>query len=97
LLKSAGPSHLLADVPYTFQDRVAAVESATRFQDLATTVLKEVEETTDALKTQVGAQARAVGKACMAELEAGWERPGARACLLNEVHVCRDLCWSIQR
>lgn len=43
-----------ADVPYTFQDRVAAVESATRFQDMATTVLKEVAETTDALKTQVG-------------------------------------------
>ncbi|GAB4816935.1 hypothetical protein N2152v2_003981 [Parachlorella kessleri] len=44
---------LSADVPYTFQDRVAAVESATRFQDMAATVLKEVQETTDALKTQI--------------------------------------------
>ena len=44
---------LSADVPYTFADRVAAVESATRFQDAASAVLAEAAETTDALRSQV--------------------------------------------
>ena len=48
-------------MPYTFQDRVAAVEAATRFQDKATLVLKESEETTDALRTNVRRRSGWVG------------------------------------
>ena len=44
---------LSADVAWTFQDRVNAVEQATRFQDFPTDVLSDVEETTDGLRTQV--------------------------------------------
>ena len=44
---------LSADVPTTFQSRVAAVEAATRFQDFPIDVMKEVEETTDALRTNI--------------------------------------------
>ncbi|EFN57557.1 hypothetical protein CHLNCDRAFT_57315 [Chlorella variabilis] len=43
---------LSADVAWTFQDRVNAVEQATRFQDFPTDVLSDVEETTDGLRTQ---------------------------------------------
>jgi Mg-chelatase subunit ChlI len=45
---------LSADVQWTFQQRVQAVEAAGRFQDVPATVLGEVEETTDSLRTQVG-------------------------------------------
>lgn len=44
---------LSADVPYTFETRVDAVEAATRFQDSPLDVLKQAEETTDALRSSV--------------------------------------------
>ena len=44
---------LSADVPYTFSTRVQAVEAATRFQDKPLEVLKEAEETTDALRGNI--------------------------------------------
>lgn len=45
---------LSADVQWSFQERVNAVEQATRFQDRPVEVLSDVEETTDGLRTQVG-------------------------------------------
>ena len=45
---------LSADVASTFEQRVFAVESATRFQDKPQEMLDEAEETTDNLRTQVG-------------------------------------------
>ena len=45
---------LSADVASTFEQRVNAVESATRFQDRPQEMLDEAEETTDNLRTQVG-------------------------------------------
>lgn len=45
--------NLSADVPYTFQTRVEAVEAATRFQDKPNDVFKDVAETTDALRSQI--------------------------------------------
>ena len=44
---------LSADVPYTFDTRVSAVEAATRFQDSPAEVLQKSEETTDALRASV--------------------------------------------
>lgn len=44
---------LSADVQWTFQERVSAVNAAARFQDQPTEVLSDVEETTDGLRTQV--------------------------------------------
>lgn len=44
---------LSADVPYTFETRVDAVEAATKFQDSPLDVLKQAEETTDALRSSV--------------------------------------------
>lgn len=44
---------LSADVPMSFEDRVDAVGQATRFQDVAKDVLKEYQDITDELKTQV--------------------------------------------
>lgn len=44
---------LSADVPATFDERVQAIDVAVRFQDRAQDVLKEVEELTDALRTNV--------------------------------------------
>ncbi|KAG7667625.1 hypothetical protein KSW81_005551 [Nannochloris sp. 'desiccata'] len=44
---------LSADVPYTFQTRVQAVEAATRFQDKPVEVIAEAEETTDALRGNI--------------------------------------------
>ena len=44
---------LSADVPYTFDTRVTAVEAAARFQDSPAEVLKKSEETTDALRSSV--------------------------------------------
>lgn len=44
---------LSADVQWTFQERVNAVESAARFQDEPTQMLSESEETTDGLCTQI--------------------------------------------
>ncbi|KAI7841831.1 hypothetical protein COHA_004360 [Chlorella ohadii] len=44
---------LSADVQWTFQERVAAVEAAGRFQDKPTEVLSDVEDTTDGLRTQI--------------------------------------------
>jgi magnesium chelatase subunit D len=44
---------LSADVPYTFDTRVSAVEAATRFQDFPAEVLQKSEETTDALRASV--------------------------------------------
>lgn len=44
---------LSADVPYTFQTRVEAVEAATRFQDSPKEVMTESEETTDALRGNI--------------------------------------------
>ncbi len=47
---------LSADVPFTFERRVEAVEAATRFQDSSDEVLTETEDSTEAMKTQVGPQ-----------------------------------------
>ena len=44
---------LSADVPYTFDTRVSAVEAATKFQDSPAEVLQKAEETTDALRASV--------------------------------------------
>ncbi|PSC76570.1 magnesium-chelatase subunit chloroplastic [Micractinium conductrix] len=44
---------LSADVQWTFQERVNAVESAAKFQDQPTQVLSDAEETTDGLRTQI--------------------------------------------
>ncbi|KAL4425474.1 hypothetical protein ABPG75_009490 [Micractinium tetrahymenae] len=44
---------LSADVQWTFQERVNAVEQATRFQDRPVEVLSDVEDTTDGLRTQI--------------------------------------------
>lgn len=44
---------LSADVPPTFDQRVEAVTAASRFQDEAAEVLKEAEDTTEGLKTQI--------------------------------------------
>lgn len=44
---------LSADVQWSFQERVNAVEQATRFQDRPVEVLSDVEETTDGLRTQI--------------------------------------------
>ena len=44
---------LSADVPYTFQTRVQAVEAATRFQDKPMEVITDSEETTDALRANI--------------------------------------------
>ena len=44
---------LSADVPYTFDTRVSAVEAATKFQDFPAEVLQKSEETTDALRASV--------------------------------------------
>ncbi|KAI4386233.1 hypothetical protein MLD38_004181 [Melastoma candidum] len=45
--------NLSADLPMSFEDRVAAVEIATKFQEQATNVFKLVEEETDYAKTQI--------------------------------------------
>lgn len=42
-----------ADLPMTFEDRVAAVGIATQFQERSNEVFKMVEEETDFAKTQV--------------------------------------------
>lgn len=42
-----------ADLPMTFEDRVAAVGIATQFQERSNEVFKMVEEETDLAKTQV--------------------------------------------
>lgn len=42
-----------ADLPMSFEDRVAAVEIATKFQERTEDVFKMVEEETDFAKTQV--------------------------------------------
>ena len=44
---------LSADVPYTFQTRVQAVEAASRFQDKPLEVISESEDTTDALRGNI--------------------------------------------
>lgn len=44
---------LSADVPFTFQTRVQAVEAAARFQDQPSDMLREAEETTDALRGNI--------------------------------------------
>lgn len=44
---------LSADVPFTFQTRVQAVEAATRFQDHPMDVITDAEETTDALRANI--------------------------------------------
>ncbi|KAL0027264.1 hypothetical protein WJX77_007839 [Trebouxia sp. C0004] len=44
---------LSADVPPTFDQRVEAVTAASRFQDDAAEVLREAEDTTEGLKTQI--------------------------------------------
>jgi magnesium chelatase subunit D len=44
---------LSADVPFTFQTRVQAVEAATRFQDSPNDVMTDAEETTDALRSNI--------------------------------------------
>lgn len=44
---------LSADVPPTFDQRVEAVTAASRFQDEAAEVLREAEDTTEGLKTQI--------------------------------------------
>lgn len=43
-----------ADLPMSFDDRVAAVGVATQFQEYSNEVYKMVEEETDYAKTQVG-------------------------------------------
>lgn len=43
-----------ADLPMSFDDRVAAVAIATQFQERNNEVYKMVEEETDYAKTQVG-------------------------------------------
>ncbi|KAL0435353.1 UNVERIFIED_CONTAM: Magnesium-chelatase subunit ChlD, chloroplastic [Sesamum radiatum] len=45
--------NLSADLPMSFDDRVAAVEIATQFQERSTEVLKMVEEEMDYAKTQI--------------------------------------------
>lgn len=42
-----------ADLPMSFDDRVAAVDIATRFQESSKEVFKMVEEETETAKTQV--------------------------------------------
>lgn len=44
---------LSADVPYTFQTRVEAVEAAARFQDSPVDVLTDTEELTDSLRSNI--------------------------------------------
>ena len=57
LCKSVSPQTLpcSADVPPTFEERVKAVESASRFQDEAPAMLREAKEDTEDLKTRVSA------------------------------------------
>lgn len=45
--------NLSADLPMSFEDRVAAVEIATRFQEGSSSVIKMVEEEMDYAKTQI--------------------------------------------
>lgn len=47
-----------ADGILEFDDRIAAVDIATRFQQAPQSVMKEVSEATDAVKTQVGSGLR---------------------------------------
>ena len=63
---------LSADVTTSWQERVNAVEAATRFQDAPTEVLSEVEDTTDALRTQVGGGLVGCG---------GWAREWGLTCM----------------
>lgn len=66
--------NLSADVQWTFQERVNAVEQATRFQDRPVDVLSDVEETTDGLRTQVGARA---WERCAGGVQREWSEGGA--------------------
>lgn len=47
------PFFCSADLPMNFEDRVAAVEIATRFQERSNEVFKMVEEEMEYAKTQV--------------------------------------------
>lgn len=47
------PFFCSADLPMSFEDRVAAVEIATKFQEGGSSVIKMVEEEMDYAKTQV--------------------------------------------